>query len=207
MGWLCTAMKCTTLWAQAREDSGTIGVMYKRVIIASVAIVVLVSPFAYADDAYTNLTAHQIDLIKANCISVKSTLTRLHANDALSRVHLGQEYETISTKLMAPMNGRVALNKLNGVELTKTTVKFNDSIVDFRNFYKNYEQTLSRTLEMNCISQPVEFYNTLKQAQADRATVRVSVEKLADLVTQYQKQLNVVRQEAHAVQGQEDITQ
>lgn len=181
--------------------------MYKRVIIASVAMVVLVSPLAYADNTYANLTANQIELIKTNCISVKSTLTRIHANDALSRVHLGQEYETISTKLMAPMNSRVALNKLDGVELTKTTVKFNDSVVEFRNLYKDYEQTLSRTMQAKCLEQPVEFYDLLTQAQVARAEVRVGVEKLAVLVAQYQQQLNVVRQQAQTAQGQEDVTQ
>src|SRR4051812_38508816 len=98
--------------------------MYKRLVIGSVLLAVIASPFVYADQA-DDLTSSQIAVVKANCLSAQSTLNRIHANDALSRVHLGQEYETISTKFMAPMNSRIALAKLDNVELTRTTVDFN----------------------------------------------------------------------------------
>lgn len=180
--------------------------MYKRLILASVAMVVMVSPFAYAESTPPMITDYQASLIQANCISVKTTLTRIHANDALSRVHLGQEYETISTKLMAPMNSRIALSKLDGVELTKTTVKFNASITEFRNLYKQYEQTMSRALQIKCSEQPVEFYNVIVQAQVQRANVRASVEKLASLASQYRQQVNDVRVQLNEAQKQGSTT-
>lgn len=170
--------------------------MYKRLIIATIALVVLSSPFVYADSSSTNLTDSQIGLIKLNCVSVESTLDSIHANDALSRVHLGQEYETISTNFMAPMNSRVALAKLDGVALTKTTVDFNSKLNDFRNLYQQYEQTMFRAIQLKCTSQPALFYTTLTQAQADRVLVRQVVTELADLVTQYQQEVAVVRTQA-----------
>ena len=170
--------------------------MYKRFIISVIALVVVSGPFVYADSPPTNLSDNQINLIKLNCVSVESTLSRIHANDALSRVHLGQEYETISTNFMAPMNSRVALAKLDGVALTKTTVDFNNKLSEFRSLYQQYEQTMFQVIQMKCVSQPSVFYTTLTQAQADRVLVRQVVGELADLVSQYQQEVAVVRTQA-----------
>lgn len=170
--------------------------MYKRFIISVIALVVLSGPFVYADSSSTELSDAQVNLVKLNCVSVESTLSRIHANDALSRVHLGQEYETISTKFMAPMNSRVALAKLDGVALTKTTVEFNAKLDKFRSLYQQYEQTMFRAIQIKCVDQPVSFYATLTQAQTDRVAVRQVVAELAELVTQYQQEVTEVRTQA-----------
>ena len=98
----------------------------KRVCILLVlAIAVLISPQVHAEGSQPIVfSSTQLALIRANCVSVRSSLQRLHANDALTRVNLAREYETISDKLMAPMNSRIALNKLDGVAAAKTTVEF-----------------------------------------------------------------------------------
>lgn len=167
--------------------------MYKRFILGIIALVVISSPFVYADNPSTNLSDNQISLIKLNCLGVQSTLSRIHANDALSRVHLGQEYETLSTKFMAPMNSRVALAKLDGVNLTKTTVDFNNKFDKFRDLYKDYEQTMFRAIQTKCVDQPGAFYTTLTQAQTERVLVGQMVTELAGLVTQYQQEVEAVR--------------
>jgi len=178
--------------------------MYKRLVIGSVLLAVISSPFVYADDQTTNLTSAQIALVKANCLGVQSTLNRIHANDALSRVHLGQEYETISTKFMAPMNSRIALAKLDNVELTKTTVDFNAKLNDFRDLYKQYEQTMLHAIQLKCVDQPVDFYSSLAQAQTERQAVRQSITGLAGLVTQYKQQVDGLRNKAIAASQQGD---
>ena len=91
----------------------------------------------------TLLTERQLNLVRSNCATTKTVLERIRANDALVRINLGREYDTISTKLMAPMNSRIALNKLNGIDLTKTTVDFDHQIGQFRNSYQRYEQIMS----------------------------------------------------------------
>lgn len=170
--------------------------MYKRFIITVLALAVVASPFVYADSTSSNLSDNQVSLIKANCISVQSSLNIIHANDALSRVHLGQEYETISTNFMASMNSRVALAKLDGVSLTKTTVDFNSKLNDFRNAYQQYEQTMSKALQTKCTDQPAAFYTTLTQAQSDRVAVRQIVSDLATLTTQYQQEVSDIQSQA-----------
>ena len=178
--------------------------MYKTLVIGSVLLAVISSPFVYADNQSTNLTESQISIVKASCLSVQSTLNRIHANDALSRVHLGQEYETISTKFMAPMNSRMALAKLDNVALTRTTVDFNTKLSDFRTLYQQYEETMLRTIQTKCVDQPEEFYSSLLQAQSDRSAVRQSVAGLANLVTQYKQQVDALRNQAISASQQGD---
>ena len=172
--------------------------MYKRVIAVLVASLVLVAgPFAYAEEVSPIvLDDAQIESIRANCVGVQATLTRIHTNDALSRVHLGQEYETISSKFMAPMNSRVALAKLDGVEMAKTTVEFNKKIDEFRSAYQQYEQTLLKSMQMKCTDQPVAFFDAVTLAQQYRSTVRDKVVELGDLVVQYRKQVDTLRTQA-----------
>lgn len=172
--------------------------MNKRAFAILAAVLALfASPVARAEgEASLYLTDSQIGLIKMNCVSVQSTLNRIHTNDALSRVHLGREYETISSKFMAPMNSRVALAKLDGVELVKTTVEFDEKLHDFRSAYQQYEQTLLKAIQVKCMDQPVAFYDTVVLAQNYRTKVRENVIALGDLTTQYSNQVKTLRNQA-----------
>ena len=178
--------------------------MRKRsTLLFAVGIALLTGPFVHAEGQgiYT-LTEAQISAIKSNCLTIQSTLTQIHTNDALSRVHLGQEYETISTKFMAPMNSRVALMKLDGVELTKTTVQFNERLATFRDRYQQYEQLLLRPIQMKCADQPVAFYDALVEARDARELVKEMVDELGGLTTQYSNQVKELRSTALSTEQQ-----
>jgi hypothetical protein len=153
---------------------------------------VLGGSVAYAEDAAATLTDADLAKIRANCVSVQTSLNRIHESDALARVNLGQQFETISTKLMAPFNSRVALNRLNGVALTQTTVAFNNKLDEFRTLYQQYEQTLIRAIQLKCSDQPVTFYDTLNLARDHRAAVREAVVSLGDLVKQYRSEVSQI---------------
>ena len=173
--------------------------MYRRFVIVVAALLTFVSPFVYADSQSSlTLNDSQVSLIRANCTSAQATLNRIHTSDALARVHLGQEYEILSTKLMAPMNSRVALNKLDGVAMTQTTVDFNNKLAEFRSLYQQYEQTTLKAIQMNCVDQPVSFYDTVALARLHRAAVRDSVVSLAGLVQQYATQVNTLEASVEA---------
>lgn len=160
----------------------------KRITLVAISLaLVIVSPVVRAEDMTSSyaLTDEQIAQVRTRCVEVQSTLTRIRANDGLRRVNLGQQYETISTHLMAPLNSRVALNKLDGVELTKTTVAFNKQLDMFRERYKIYEQDISSVIDMKCQDQPVSFYDGVLKARSERTAVKESVEKLNTLLAEY----------------------
>lgn len=81
-----------------------------------------------SDTSATVLTESQIESIKDRCLASKVALNKLHSTDALLRVNLGQKYENISSRLMAPLNSRVALNSYDSLDLVETTVDFNRAL-------------------------------------------------------------------------------
>jgi len=168
--------------------------MYK--VVASMLIVSLIfgGSSAYAEGATTVLQDSDLATIRANCVGVQTVLNRIHSSDALARVNLGQQYETISTNLMAPLNSRVALNRLDGVALTQTTVGFNAKLNEFRSLYQQYEQTLLRAIQIKCTDQPVAFYDTLNLARTHRAAVREAVVALGGLVKRYGEEVTNLHQ-------------
>ena len=95
---------------------------------------------------------------------------------------------------MAPLNSRVALNKFDGVDLTKTTVDFNKQLDEFRSKYQTYEQTVSGLIVLKCKDQPVTFYDGVIIARDQRAQVREAVDKLNALLAQYNTQVDELSQ-------------
>ncbi|NCU37628.1 hypothetical protein EOL96_01000 [Candidatus Saccharibacteria bacterium] len=165
--------------------------MYKVLVIIIATVVMFTGSVVRAEDQSSLLlTNPEIEIIRANCTSVQSTLNRINASDALARVSLGQRYEIIATKLMAPLNSRIALNRLDNVELTKTTAEFNATLAEFRTAYQQYEQTMIRAIELSCKDRPVAFYDTIILARNHRASVHELVVKLGVLMTQYGSQFD-----------------
>lgn len=163
--------------------------MYKKIILFCAVALTLAGPVVRAEEASPLLlTDEHIALIRTNCVSVQSTMQRIHASDGLLRINLGQRYETIATRFMAPMNSRIALNRLDNVAMTQTTAEFNDTIREFSTNYQQYEQTMSKALEMKCTDQPVAFYDTVTLARSHRASVHDSVTRLGELLGQYGEQ-------------------
>jgi hypothetical protein len=86
--------------------------MQKISLIAVAIIVTLTGGVAQAQEQTPLiLDDAQISHIRTRCVDVQSFLSRLRANDGLRRVNLGQQYETISTRLMAPMTSRFDENR------------------------------------------------------------------------------------------------
>ena len=161
---------------------------YVRVLFFALALGALVPQPGFAVDTRV-LTDAQIDAIQTNCQIVKVNLESLHGNDAVLYVNLSQRYHDIARRLMAPMNSRIALNGLDGVELTKTTVEYNDSLQEFSEQYARYESSLQRAIDIDCKTQPIEFYSAVSVARVNRQDLAKVVTRMYDLGGQYAKQI------------------
>lgn len=175
----------------------------KRTI--SIAIIFVLTAtntsIAHAVDNQGILSGDQIEYIRNNCADTQITMRSLHATDALARINVVQQYTAISTRLMAPMNSRVAINKLDGVELTKITVEFNKELEHFRSpqgLYPDYERTMSAAISMKCYDQPVEFYDTLQSVLKKRASLRDSADKLGELLGKYRTGVDVLENQIYS---------
>lgn len=161
------------------------GLIIALVILASTSGVVRA-----VDQQNLMLTNDQVEKIRNSCSDTQATLTTVHNTDAVARVNLGQQFRDVSNLLMAPMNSRVALNKLDGVALAATTVSYNNELKRFASLYDDYEKTVSSAMASHCYDQPIEFYDTLTLAMQKRALVHDSVTKLSQLMAQYAAQVH-----------------
>ena len=133
------------------------------------------------------LTETQISRIKARCVEVRASLNQLHTTDALLRVNRGQIYESLSTKLMAPFNSRLILNRLDGVELVSITTEYNRQLESFRNNYQEYEKSLASTLAIDCRVEPERFHQALSDARMKRKATHDATVTLGESISKYRE--------------------
>lgn len=162
----------------------------KKILLTSVAgvafaVVITLGVLSVAQADSSTMDDAHAGRIRANCVNAQSTLNRVHENDALMRVNRGQLYELISTKLMATLNSRIALNQLDGTKLSQIAMAYNQSLDTFRTNYQVYEEQLSATLKIDCTKQPVAFYDAVADARTKRSAVHASVTDLNNEITSY----------------------
>lgn len=159
-------------------------------LVLAVAVLATVQVSAQQSIPITN---EHIQRIKDNCRAADGTLTQLHASDALLRVNRGQLYDLISTKLMARMNSRLAMNRLDASRLISVTANFDRTLNDFRSHYRSYEERLSATLRIDCRQKPVEFYESVRQSRELREKVNQAVRNLGQYIVEYDHEFETFR--------------
>jgi hypothetical protein len=173
--------------------------MKKRLfMMIGLTLASIVLPFASVSAQQTpgmsdEMTDTHIQRIQANCGDALRTIQQLHTNDAPLRVDRGQVFDSISTKLMARLNGRLVLNKLDGSSLVKITAQYDKTLGDFRKNYKQYDDQMSIVLTINCTKQPVTFYDNVGKARDLRTKLHANVVSLNHLVGDYEKAFDVFR--------------
>lgn len=167
-----------------RPKQVIIGILCSTIVCASVSFV------ARAQTAERPaLSQRHIETIQANCENALVTLRRLHQSDALLRVNQGQLYEYISTRLMARLNSRIALNRLDGAALVAAAARYEETLQQFRDEYQRYEEQLSEVLDMNCRQEPERFYYAITDARQARLLVSEEVKELHSSIDLYKQAL------------------
>lgn len=164
--------------------------MMKKITLALVAFVAAVAAgFAFAGSASAQQSSvfserHKLRIVES-CTSAKASLARLHKTDTSMRVNRGQFYEFIGSKLMARLNSRLAINKIDASKLIVKTSEYEQALGEFRDTYRAYEEQLVATSQVDCHSNPVEFYQEVAKARASRAVVQQKVADINRLINEY----------------------
>lgn len=157
--------------------------------VAAAASFAVLQPTAGAEGAL--MTEAHIARIRANCVDAQSSLRQLHASDALLRVNRGQIYESMSTKLMATFNSRVALNRLDGLRLVSIAAQYETQLMNFRQNYQSYEESMTELLKLNCVNQPVAFYDSVAATRTMRKKVHDSTLSLHKTIRDYKSEFEI----------------
>lgn len=176
-----------------------------RLITIGLIAALLLPILTYSNaNAQVSLTDDQIQRIKANCLTAKSTLNQLHASDALLRVNRGQIYESMSARLMNSFNGRLESNNLDTRGLTLVTNSYKGALESFRLDYQAYERQLSAAIKIDCTKEPVEFHEAVLDAREKRTKVHNDVIRLHQYIDDYRSAVNDFMINFERVSGDEE---
>lgn len=156
-----------------------------RLVVFAMVSASIASLFAMQTTHAADLTPDQTSRIQSNCLSIKGSLSQLHASDALLRVNRGQIYESVGTKLMDRFNSRLANNSLDNKGLVTVANDYQAALTTFRTDYNTYEEQLSDAIAVDCVKDPVGFHNTLESARTKRAILHTDVVKLNQYIDDY----------------------
>jgi hypothetical protein len=137
------------------------------------------------------MTEEHIARIRDNCVDAQSILFQLHASDAGLRVNRGQIYESVATKLIAPFNSRLVLNRINEESLLSSASEYEKQLQVFRTQYQQYEEAMSATLRINCVNQPVAFYDSVVDTRKKRQLTHQSSVELQTTIKRYGADVDV----------------
>lgn len=164
------------------------------VFLASVGL--LISPNVGAQEmTLKSSNDTPVDRIQEKCDIIRPILRRLHTNDALLRVNVGQEYNNISAKLMARLNSRLAINRIDSQRFVEIAAKFDSERTVFSSSYSEYEAQLSSLIKIDCKTDPTYFYAVLISARDARHKLSVSVQSMNDSLSEYRIAVEDLQQE------------
>lgn len=160
----------------------------------AIVIGVFASMSTHAQEAPV-LTDDHISRIQTNCQPTLATLNRIHANDTPVYINRNQAYFSISDKLIARLNSRLALNRYDTAPLVKLANEYNSELTKFRTLYKQYDTAMADLTKRNCTKQPVGFYETVTDVRKQREAVHAVIAKLHAIITQYRTAIDVFESE------------
>lgn len=165
--------------------------MHKPLVVRALGLALIASLLITPHSSAVVLSDEQIHAISTNCENIKSNVQRIRQSDKLLRVSLGQYYDNISRRLMTPLNSRIALNNLDGIELSRSSITYNSQLSAFRRAAQDYDSTLQQALSMDCRSQPIEFYNVIETARQQRLNVYNTTLQIKATLNTYKSQLTI----------------
>lgn len=161
---------------------------------ALIVAIILVASAVNPVSAKT-LGEEQKGLISTNCSSLKLQLKRIQKDDARNRVHLGAQYESISTNLMMNLNLRLVKNNMASAKIAEQQTTFMSERDRFKNDYIGYSQELENLINIDCKSEPDKFYTQLKKTRTKREDVDKSVKRLNEILGRHRQSIRNLREE------------
>lgn len=161
------------------------------IVAATVVGGLVYSATAQAEDTLP-MTDEHIARIRANCVDAQKTLFQIHASDAGLRVNRGQIYESVSTKLMAPFNIRLVLNRIDAANLVTTASEYERQLQGFRTQYQQYDIAMTAAIRMDCVNQPVAFYDNVADARRKRQLTHETTVELQKIIEKYGSEVDTL---------------
>lgn len=156
-----------------------------RLMIVAAALAASLVMSAHVEAQEAELSPEHRSHIVANCATIKSTLTRIHTNDGPTYVNRNQTYFSISDKLIARFNGRLALSSYDMTQFSRLARDYNAALSSFRIIFGRYDDSMKDLLKIDCKKQPQEFYDAVLAARERRNELHEAVARINTMIDQY----------------------
>ena len=164
-------------------------------ISLSLLAVVLSAIPSYAED--NKASEATLSDISLNCSSIKLQLERIQKEDSRQRVHLGAQYETISSNLMQNLNLRLVRNNLANADLSIQQTSFYSERERFKNDFVSYSQEMDKLIAIDCRTKPDKFYEQLQLVRWKRSVIQSDTVRLKDAVKKHYNSVNAYKDELY----------
>lgn len=141
----------------------------------------------------TVMTDDHMNRIKTNCQPTLAILQQIRANDGPVFVNRNQAYFSISDKLIARLNSRLALSRYNTTNFAKIANEYNEALSQFRTANKVYSESMGDLIKINCLRQPVGFYDKVAEVRQHRTEVKEAIQRLHALIEQYKQEVSTFK--------------
>lgn len=131
--------------------------------------------------------------VRNRCQEIQEKLRQVHTNDALFRVNAGQTYNIISSQLMARLNSRLALSRIDSTAFVEASGRLDSYRADFAKKHTAYDIDISELIGVDCKSKPAEFYASLVKVRESRKQVGQTIQLMNDAVRDYQLATEALR--------------
>lgn len=164
--------------------------MVKRLFIAIiVSILVSASMFPVAraqEDGHLRPVDQDVfESVMIDCLDVKMRLSAVYQQDGLLRVNAGAAYDSITERLVARLNSKVASESLDGAELIAFAADIREGHEDFIASYMRYERAMNQLLKTDCQSRQHQYYQDLTAVRGLRAEVYISMNQTNQSIDSY----------------------
>ncbi len=168
--------------------------LFRLLTVAPLASALLISTSVGAQEMVLQANdAGPLGLVRTHCGHIKETLRQVHTDDALLRVNSGQVYNNLSGQLMARLNSRLALNRIDSTAFVEASGRLDSYRADFAKKHTAYDIDMNELIGIDCKAKPAEFYAALLKARDSRKEVDVAVKAMNAAVLDYQLAVESLR--------------
>lgn len=125
-------------------------------------------------------------MVKQRCERLQSTVRQVHTDDSLLRVNAGQVYNRLSGQLMARLNSRLALNRIDSTAFVEVSGRLDGHRGEFAKKHTAYDIDMTELSNIDCKTRPAEFYAGLVKVRDSRKEVASIMASMNRAVKEYQ---------------------
>ena len=144
--------------------------------------------------ATPTLTDNQKTAIVSHCTAIKDSLKLVQKDDSHARVYLGGYYEKIISKYVVPLNVRLVENSLSTSDLVENQNDLTKAKATFVSDFIDYQRELETLINIDCQSQPENFYTQLVKVRTKRSTVASDIDKTRQLVSAHATAVSALKE-------------